>query len=75
MISDDDEGEISKSLIKIEVDIKSKNNLIQKKNKNRKPYKKPITKQNIQDSLDFAFNDLETVNYNNDTRLDDLGNL
>ena len=75
MISDDDEGEISKSLIKIEVDIKSKNNLIQKKNKNRKPYKKPITKQNIQDSLDFAFNDLETVNYNNDTRLDDLDNL
>ena len=75
MISDDDEAEISKSLIKIEVDIKSKNNLIQKKNKNRKPYKKPITKQNIQDSLDFAFNDLETVNYNNDTRLDDLDNL
>ena len=31
MISDDDEAEISKSLIKIEVDIKSKNNLIQKK--------------------------------------------
>ena len=75
MISDDDEAEISKSLIKIEVDIKSKNNLIQKKNKNRKPYKKLITKQNIQDSLDFAFNDLETVNYNNDTRLDDLDNL
>ena len=75
MISDDDEAEISKSLIKIEVDIKSKNNLIQKKHKNRKPYKKPITKQNIQDSLDFAFNDLETVNYNNDTRLDDLDNL
>ena len=75
MISDDDEAEISKSLIKIEVDIKSKNNLIQKKNKNRKPYKKPITKQNIQDSLDFAFNDLETVNHNNDTRLDDLDNL
>ena len=75
MIFDDDEAEISKSLIKIEVDIKSKNNLIQKKNKNRKPYKKPITKQNIQDSLDFAFNDLETVNYNNDTRLDDLDNL
>ena len=75
MISDDDEAEISKSLIKIEVDIKSKNNLIQKKNKNRKPYKKPIAKQNIQDSLDFAFNDLETVNYNNDTRLDDLDNL
>ena len=75
MIFDDDKAEISKSLIKIEVDIKSKNNLIQKKNKNRKPYKKPITKQNIQDSLDFAFNDLETVNYNNDTRLDDLDNL
>ena len=31
-----------------------------KKKKNRKPHKKPITKQNLQDALDFAFNDLET---------------
>ena len=28
---------------------------------NRKPYKKPITKQNLQDALDFVFIDLETV--------------
>ena len=34
------------------------------KNKNRKPYKKPITKQNLQDAHDFAFNDLETIDYN-----------
>ena len=34
------------------------NKLKWKKNKNGKPYKKPITKQNIQDTLDFAFNDL-----------------
>ena len=45
------------------------------KNKNRKLYKKPIAKQNIQDALDFSFNDLETVNYNNDTRLNDLYDL
>ena len=75
MISDHDEAEISKSLIKIEIDFQSKNNLKQKKNKNRKLYKKPITKQNLQDALDFAFNDLETVDYNNDTILDDLGDI
>ena len=45
------------------------------KNKSRKQYKKLITKQNLQDTLDFAFNDLETVDYNNDTRLDDLDDL
>ena len=45
------------------------------KNKNRKQYKKLITKQNLQDTLDFAFNDLETVDYNNDRRLDDLDDL
>ena len=45
------------------------------KKSHRKPYKKPITKQNLQDALDFAFNDLETVNYNNDTRLDNLDDL
>ena len=31
-------------------------------------YKNPITKQNLQDALDFVFNDLETADYNNDTR-------
>ena len=46
-----------------------------KKNKSRTPYKKPLTKQNLQDSLDFAFNDLETFDYNNDARLDDLDNV
>ena len=34
-----------------------------------------MTKQNLQDALDFAFNDLETVDYNNDTILDDLGDI
>ena len=70
MISYDDEAKISKSLLKLKI-----KNLKWKKNKNRKPYKKPITKQNLQDALDFVFNDLETVNYNNDTRLDDLNDL
>ena len=73
MISDDDEAKISKSLIKTDIEIK--NNLKCKTNKNRKPYKKPITKQNLQDTLNFAVNDLETVDYNNDTRLDNLDNL
>ena len=41
----------------------------------KKPYKKPITKQNLQDALDFAFNDGETVDYNNDTRIDVLDTL
>ena len=73
MIYDDDEAKISKSLIKTDIEIKNKNNLKWKKNKTRKPYKKLITKQNLQDALDFAFNDLETVDYNNDTNnLDDL---
>ena len=72
MISDDDAAEISKSLIKTEIDIESKNNLKWKKNKNRKPYKKPITRQNLQDGLDFAFNDVETVDYNNDASITDL---
>ena len=73
MISDNDEAKISKSLIKADIEIKNKNNLKWKKNKTRKPYKKLIAKQNLQDALDFAFNDLETVDYNNDTNnLDDL---
>ena len=73
MISDDHEAKISKPLIKTDIEIKNKNNLKWKKNKTRKPYKKLIAKQNLQDALDFAFNDLETVDYNNDTNnLDDL---
>ena len=75
MIYGDDEAKISKSLIKTDIEIKNKNNLKWKKNKTRKPYKKPIAKQNLQDALDFAFNDLETVDYNNDTRLDNLDDL
>ena len=74
MISDDGEAEISKSLIKTKTYIKSKNNLKCKK-KHRKPYKKLITKQNLQDALDFAFNDLETVDYNNDTRRDNIDDI
>ena len=58
MIYDDDEVKISKSLIKTDLEIKIKK-LKMEKNKNRKSYKKPITKQNLQDTLDFAFNDLE----------------
>ena len=75
MIYDDDEAKISKSLIKTDIEIKNKNNLKWKKNKTRKPYKKLIAKQNLQDALDFAFNDLETVGCNNDTRFDDLNDF
>ena len=75
MISDDDEAKTSKSLIKTDIETRNKHNVKWKKNKNRKPYKKPITKRNLQDTLDFAFDDFETVDYNNDTRLDDLDNL
>ena len=60
MIYDDDEVKISKSLIKTDIEIKIKK-LKMEKNKNRKSYKKPITKQNLQDTLDFAFNDLELL--------------
>ena len=58
MISDNDEAKISKSLIKTDIEIRNKNNLKQKKNIRRKSYKNPITKQNLQDALDFVFNDL-----------------
>ena len=75
MISDDDEAKTSKSLIKTDIETRNKHNLKWKKKKNRKPYKKPITKQNLQDALGFAFDELETVDYNNGTRLDDLNNL
>ena len=46
-----------------------------KKKKSRNPYKNLITKQNLQDVHDFTFNDLETVDYNNDIRLHDLDEL
>ena len=62
-------------LIKTDIEIKNKNNSKWRKNKNRKPCKKPITKPNLQDALDFAVNDLETVDYNNDTRPIDLDDL
>ena len=51
------------------------------KNKNRKPYKKLITKEKLQGALSYAGNDynndtlldlLETVDYNNDTSITDL---
>ena len=64
MISDDNKTEISKSLINTEINIKSKNNVKCKTNKNRKPCK------NLQDAIDFAFNELEAVDYNNGTRYD-----
>ena len=41
-------------------------------NKKRKPYKKPITKQNLQDALNSAVSYLQTVDYNNDTSITDL---
>ena len=44
IISEDDEAKISKSLVKTDIEIKNKNNLKWKKDKNRKPYKKPIRK-------------------------------
>ena len=46
------------------------------KNKNRETYKKPplITKQNLQDPLNYSVSDLETVDYN-DTSVDDLDDL
>ena len=68
MISHDGEAKISMSLIKTDIQIKNKNNL--KWKKKQKTIKNTIAKQNLQDPLDFAFNDLETIDYNNDTRLD-----
>ena len=75
MISDDDKAKISKSLIETDIEIENKNSLKWEKNKNRKAYKKPITKQNLQEALHYAFNDLETVDYNNDTTPDNLDDL
>ena len=34
--------------------------------------KKPITKRELQDALNLAVSDLQTVDYNNDASLDDL---
>ena len=48
---------------------------MEKKLKKKNHKKKPITKQNLRDALDFVFNDLETVDYNNVTRLVDLDDL
>ena len=45
---------------------------MEKKQKQQKTIKK---KKNLQDALDFVFTNLETVDYNNDTRLDDLDDL
>ena len=60
-------------LIETDIEIKNKNSLkIKKKKKktgNRKPYKKPITKQKLQAALNYAFSNLEPVDYNNDTNL------
>ena len=64
------DNEISKSLLK--TDIQIKDNFKWKKQKNRKAYRKLITKENLQDALDVSLADIQTVNYNDDTSLDDL---
>lgn len=51
---------------------KLRGKIIQNENKNRKPYRKPITKAKLEDALDFALTDLRTVDYNNNTSMDDL---
>ena len=63
IIFDYDEVKLSKSLIETDNEIKNKNSLKWKKIKNRKTYKKQIAKQNLQDTLNYVFSDLETVNY------------
>ena len=45
---------------------------MKKHQKNRKPCWKLITKENLQDALDVALADIETINYNDDTSFDDL---
>ena len=42
------------------------------KQKNRKPYSKLIKKENLQDALDVALADTQTVYYTDDTSLDEL---
>ena len=70
IIPDNEKAKISKSLLK--TDIQIKDNLKWKKQKNRKPYRKLITKENLQDAIDVALVDIQTFNYNDDTSLDDL---
>ena len=50
-------------------DIQINGNFKWKKQKNRKPYKKLIKTENLQD---VALAGIQTVDYNNDTSLDDL---
>ena len=70
IIPDNEKSKISKSLLK--TDIQIEDNLKWKKQKNRKPYRKLITKKNLQGALDVALADIQTVNYNDDPSLDDL---
>ena len=70
IIPGNEKAEISKSLLKTEIQIKG--NLKWKKQKNRKPYRKLITEENLQDALDVSLANIQTVNYNDDTSLDDL---
>ena len=76
MISDDDEAKISKSLIKADIEIKKKNSLnLKKKKKKKKNPQKTIQKADNKTklkTLNYAFENLETVDYNNDTTLGDL---
>ena len=59
IVPDNEKAKISKSLLK--TDIQIKDNLKWKKQKNRKPYRKLITKENLQDALDVALADIQTV--------------
>ena len=52
--------------------LKLKVKIVLNEKKNRKPHKKPITKRELQDALNLAVSDLQTVYYKNDTSLDDL---
>ena len=72
MTSDHNEAKISKSLMKTDIEIKNKNNLKWKKIKTETIQK---TKNKTKETLDFVFNDLETVGYNNETKPDDLNGL
>ena len=70
IILDNEKAKISKSSLK--TDIKIKDNFKWKKQKNRKLYRKLIKKENLQDALHVALAGIQTVNYNDDTSLDDL---
>ena len=56
----------------LKTDIKIKDNFKWKKQKNRKPYRKLIKKENLQDAPHVALADIQTVNCNDDISLDDL---